>query len=178
MPMRNLGAREEARAKVLADARCCMDRIRAIAACTFDDPDQAMDVLQRLRAESYEDLNQIQHEYLILCAVEWLVDQGLCARVTEWYWNPRQTGDHAEPDLLGKTDGTTIVSAEVTTSARPDGVIDTRMRKTLDKLSQQPGQRFYFVRTAAMANRAATKARKANWDIRVVQLAPAHAGDG
>lgn len=169
--MQNLGTMEEAREKVLADARCCMERIRAIAACTFDDADQAIDVLQRLRAESYEDLNQIQHEYLILSAVEWLFDQELCARGTEWYWNPRQTGDHAEPDLLGKIDGTIVVSAEVTTSARPDGVIDTRMRKTLNKLSQQPGQRFYFVRTAAMANRAGTKVRKANWDIRVVQLA-------
>lgn len=170
--MQHLGTVEEARGKVLADARRCMDRIRTIAASTFDDPDSAVEVLQKLRAESYEDLNQIQHEHLILCAVEWLIGQGLCSKEIDWYWNPRQTGDHTEPDLLGKCHGETIVSAEITTSGKPDGVIDTRMGKTLAKLSRQAGQLFYFVHTVAMANRASTKVRKAAWSIRVVQLEP------
>src|SRR5690606_34186229 len=98
--MHRLGTIEEARAKVLADGRRCMERIRTIASTPFDDPDTAVEILQRVRSESYEDLNQIQHEHLILCAVEWLLKDGVCPSETEWHWNPRQTGDHTEPDLI------------------------------------------------------------------------------
>jgi len=168
--MHRLGTIEEARAKVLADARCCMDRIRNISSIPFDDPDTAVDILQRVRSESYEDLNQIQHEHLALCAVEWFLKEGICPRETEWHWNPRQTGDDKKPDLMGLHNGTTLVSAEITTSANPDGSIDTRMRNTLAKLTQQDGQLHYFVRTPSMATRANTKIRKSAWNIRVVEL--------
>lgn len=168
--MQRLGTIEEAKSKVLDDSRRCMERIRSIAEASIDTPDAAVRVLQRVRAETYEDLNQIQHEHLIVCAAEWLLAQNICARDTQWYWNPRQTGDHAEPDLAGVLNGVTVVSAEITTSEKPNGVIDTRMRKTLEKLSRQTGQLFYFVRTQAMATRADTKIRKAGLSIRVTQL--------
>lgn len=168
--MERLGTIREAKAKVLADARRCMERIRSIAEVAFETPDDAVRVLQRVRAETYEDLNQIQHEHLSVCAAEWLLKQDICSPDTQWYWNPRQTGDSTEPDLAGKADGATVVSAEITTSAKPNGVIDTRMRKTLAKLTRQPGQLFYFVRTQAMAARAGTKIRKAGWTIRVTHL--------
>lgn len=168
--MQRLGTIEEAKTKVLDDSRRCMNRIRSIAEEPFDTPDAAVRVIQQIRAETYEDLNQIQHEHLIVCAAEWILAQNICAPDTHWYWNPRQTGDHSEPDLAGVVNGATVVSAEITTSAKPDGVIDTRMRKTLEKLSRQSGQLFYFVRTRAMATRAETKIRKAGWNIRVTQL--------
>jgi len=168
--MQRLGTIEEAKAKILDDARRCMERIRSIAEVSFETPDDAVRVLQRVRAETYEDLNQIQHEHLIVCAAEWLMTRSICAPDTQWYWNPRQTGDNTEPDLAGIANGTTVVSAEITTSAKPDGVIDTRMRNTLEKLTQQPGQLFYFVRTQSMATRARTKVRKAGWSIQVTQL--------
>jgi hypothetical protein len=168
--MQRLGTIEEAKAKVLDDSRRCMARVRSIAEASFDTSDAAVRVLQQVRADTYEDLNQIQHEHLILCAAEWLLAQSICASDTEWYWNPRQTGDRTEPDLAGVVNGATVVSAEITTSANPDGLIDTRMRKTLEKLSRQSGQLFYFVRTHAMATRANTKVRKAGWRIRVTQL--------
>lgn len=168
--MHRLGTIEEARAKVLADAHRCMACIRNAAAASFDTPSEAVQVLQRVRSETYEDLNQIQHEHLIICAAEWLLAQRICGPETQWHWNPRQTGDHTEPDLMGIDDGVIVLSAEITTSAKPDGVIDTRMRKTLAKLAQQSGQLYYFVQTPAMATRAATKIRKAGWNIRVSQL--------
>jgi len=169
--MQSLGTIQEAKAKVLADAKRCMERIRILSATSFDTASQAVQVLQRIRSEAYEDLNQIQHEHLIACAAEWLVEHEDCPPETRWDWNPRQTGDHTEPDLVGRVGGVILVSAEITTSARPDGVIDTRMRNTLAKLSQQDGRLHYFVQTAAMATRAATKIRKAGWNIRVTQLA-------
>lgn len=168
--MHRLGTIEEAKIKVLVDAQRCMERIRGIVGIPFDTASEAVLILQRVRSETYEDLNQIQHEHLILCAAEWLLAERLCGPETQWHWNPRQTGAHIEPDLAGTNDGIVVVSAEITTSAKPDGVIDTRMRKTLAKLSQQEGRLYYFVQTPAMAIRAATKIRKAGWNIRVTQL--------
>jgi hypothetical protein len=87
-----------------------------------------------------------------------------------WQWNLRQTGDAAEPDIRAVLEGKTIISGEVTTSPEPKGLIDSRMASTLRKLAAMEGQRFYFVLTAAMANRARTKAAKAGYELDVVQL--------
>ena len=168
--MQILRTTQEAKEKVLRDAKLCMDRIRGIAEIPFDTAGDAVRVLQRIRSEAYEDLNQIQHEHLIVCAAEWLISQNICKTDTQWRWNPRQTGDHSEPDLVGASGGEIVISAEITTSARPEGVIDSRMRKTLEKLSQQAGQLFYFVQTQPMATRAATKIRKSGWNIQVAKL--------
>ena len=125
--------------------------------------------LREIRSSIYEDLNQIQHEYLILRALGWLRDNGF-GSVVEWEWNPRQTGTANEPDLRGSLNGTILVSAEASASENPIGMVDKRMRETLGKLSQMGGERFYFVRTDVMANRARTKISKAQWAITVVRV--------
>jgi hypothetical protein len=127
-------------------------------------------ILDRLRKETYEDLNQIQHEHLILRAAEWLLSEKLCPPATVWLWNPRQTGDHQEPDLRGIHNTKIVVSGEITTSESPNGVIDTRMRQTLSKLSAMAGVKYYFVRTEPMRKRARTKIAKNAWLIQVVKL--------
>ncbi|MEW6227890.1 MAG: hypothetical protein AB1700_07310 [Bacillota bacterium] len=126
--------------------------------------------LQAIRAELYENLNQIQHEYLIIQGIQWLQARGYTGDGVEWYWNPRQTGDSREPDLLAKNNAKIVVSAEATASESPQGVIDTRMRNTLSKLNTMEGDKFYFVRTEAMAKRARTKINKNHWNIEVVKV--------
>jgi hypothetical protein len=127
-------------------------------------------VLSRIRSEVYEDLNQIQHEYLILRAAEWLIAQGVCPATTQWTWNPRQSGDANEPDLEGKVNGQIVLSAEITASADPQGAIGARMQTTLKKLSTFQGKLFYFVRTESMRRRAETNVTKAGRQIGVVML--------
>jgi hypothetical protein len=118
----------------------------------------------------YENLNQIQHEYLILQGLIWLNSNGHAAANTQWYWNPRQTGDSTEPDLRGTLNGQAVISAEATTSEKPQGVIDTRMKNTMSKLNDMEGEKFYFIRTNPMEMRANTKARNNGWRITVVKL--------
>jgi hypothetical protein len=72
-------------------------------------------VLAALRRESYEDINQIQHEYAALCALRWLVEEGHASSQTEWHWNPRQTGRADEPAIRGLLDDRFVLSGEVTT---------------------------------------------------------------
>ena len=64
-----------------------------------------------------------------------------------------------------------MISAEITTSEKPVGTIDSRMQKTLAKLAEMQGAKFYFVRTPQMQQRANTKITKVGWNIEVVQLA-------
>lgn len=168
--MERLGTFEAANAKVLADAQRCIARIKQLCAESVATADDGVKVLRVLREEAYEDLNQIQHEHLIVHAAQWLIHQKHCSTAVEWSWNPRQTGNDSEPDLRGVQGGAVVVSAEITTSREPVGVIDTRMRKTLAKLAQTEGRKFYFVRTEAMQRRAATKIAKAGWQIQVVLL--------
>jgi hypothetical protein len=66
--------------------------------------------------------------------------------------------------------GEIVLSAEVTTSERPVGIIDTRIRDTLAKLSTMPGRRFYFVRTDTMGQRAMTKVEKGGFPIEVRRI--------
>jgi hypothetical protein len=60
--MELLGIFPDARAKAGADIRTLLTRIQTIAAVQINDVAQGIDILKRLRAETYEDLNQIQHE--------------------------------------------------------------------------------------------------------------------
>jgi hypothetical protein len=66
--------------------------------------------------------------------------------------------------------GRILVSAEASTSEKPKGILDSRMRKTLERLSRMDGRRFYFVSTDEMVKRAETKIRKAKWPIKVVKV--------
>jgi len=73
-------------------------------------------ILQRLCQEIYEDLNQIQHEAMILRTARSLQGRELAEQNVESYWNPRQTGTAEEPDPRGIIAGRIVVSAEITTS--------------------------------------------------------------
>ena len=131
---------------------------------------QGIETLTQLRQQVYEDLNQIQHEEMVLRAARFLQESRLARETIEWFWNPRQTGAITEPDLRGELDSQIVVSAEVTTSERPVGSIDRRMAHTLHKLNDMPGRRIYFVRTDSMARRARTKVKKSAYEIEVVRI--------
>jgi len=156
--------------KILTDIRRYIAEVQSITRSPVEKVEDGIRTLVALRKTSYEDLNQIQHEYAALCAVHWLIAQRGAPKGATWQWNPRQTGDAAEPDIRAVLEGKTIISGEVTTSPEPKGFIDFRMASTLRKLAAMEGKRFYFVLTTAMANRARTKAVRAGYELDVVQL--------
>lgn len=168
--MKSLGALDEAHSKVLLDIQRCLGAVQRITSEPCKSIAAGITTLHRLRKETYEDLNQIQHEHLIVRAAEWIEGNALQPAGTAWSWNPRQTGDSSEPDLRGSLRNQVVVSAEVTTSERPVGIIDKRMQSALAKLSKMGGEKFYFVRTQAMKTRAETKCLKATLSIRVVLI--------
>lgn len=159
-----------AKDKILADIRHYVAEVQSITRSPVETVEDGIRTLKALRKASYEDLNQIQHEYAALCSIQWLIAQHGAPEGVVWEWNPRQTGDAAEPDIRAVVEGKTIISGEVTTSPEPKGLIDSRMAFTLKKLAAMEGNRFYFVSTAAMANRARTKVIKAGYELKVVQL--------
>ncbi|MFN3250668.1 hypothetical protein [Roseibium album] len=159
-----------ARAKVQSDLKCIFEKLGAMTQGVSQlELDAGLLRLAQIRSEVYEELNQIQHEYAALCAVEWLASRNDAAGLA-WHWNPRQTGDHTEPDVRATRDGMIVLSAEVTASASPKGTIDKRMHNTLAKLSLMDGRKFYFVRTEAMRRRAATKVGRNNFPVEVVLM--------
>lgn len=168
--MERLGTFQEAHQKVLADIKKFLGAIGSLSSLPYASASEGIGILDRLRKDTYEDLNQIQHEHLIVRAAEWLLAAQKCSPATQWFWNPRQTGDNTEPDLRGLLSGSVVISAEITTSENPVGTIDSRMQKTLAKLAQMPGDKFYFVRTSQMQQRAKTKITKGGWAIEVVKL--------
>lgn len=133
-----------ARQKVLNDMNLFFSEVRALVGDNVFEMLEGMDKLRKVRSAVYENINQIQHEYLILQGLVWLGSDKKLPQNIDWYWNPRQTGDFSEPDLRGVIDGNVIISAEATSSEKPQGVIDTRMKKTLAKLSEMPGKKILF----------------------------------
>lgn len=168
--MEQLGSFAQAHQKVLADIQRFLTTVHHLSLQPCATAEVGIAILDRLRRETYEDLNQIQHEHLIVRAAEWLHGNHRCAPDTMWFWNPRQTGDNTEPDLRGSHSNSVVVSAEITTSEKPVGTIDKRMQSTLAKLNTMDGAKYYFVRTEAMRQRASTKVAKAGWQIEVVRL--------
>lgn len=154
--MESVGDIEHAEATVLADVTRLLDDLRALVANAPATAARGVALLSEIREAAYEDLNQIHHEYLILCAIRWLVKCDPRLGDAEWRWNPRQTGNASEPDLQGLLNAATCISAEITTSRRPIGTIRDRMRATLLKLNGFVGDRFYFVRTDQMLRAADT----------------------
>ena len=128
-----------------------------------DNLNEQVSRLFQLRSEVYEELNQLQHKSLILTVAKLLKKE--FPEINRWTWHPKQTSNPDEADLTGYTDSIVIISAEVTTSIKPVGTIDTRMRKTLNSLNRKNGKLFYFVQTTEMFNRATSKITKNNWDI-------------
>ncbi len=157
------------RSRVLQEIRRLTSDVADIVTAEVKALDEGIKMLACLRENAYELTNQLQHEALILeAAADIAKDWGdLCI---EWSWNPRQTGSVEEPDLQGEVNGDIVISAEVTTSRRPIGMVDQRMAKILKKLSRLPCQRIYCVRTPEMRRRAETKIRKAGYDIEVRML--------
>lgn len=166
-PLANVGVAED---RVLSDVRQMITALRESVAVDPPSLDDGIEMLQAIRESAYEDLNQLQHEHLILRAIRWLEEQGLVPPQASLFWNPRQTGGIDEPDLLVQGPGGAVISAEVTASLNPVGSIDGHMASTLGKLNRMGGQRYYFVRTASMKARAQTKIDKAGWTITVVNL--------
>ncbi|MEZ3133877.1 hypothetical protein ACBG90_04170 [Stutzerimonas kunmingensis] len=168
--MEYIGNLDSAEQKVLVDSSLLLKTLRENCAAEPTSAADAVRVLANIRDLAYENLNQIQHEYLILLSARYLAEQAVVPTDTSWQWNPRQTGGSNEPDLQGSVSAEILVSAEITTSRRPVGTIDKRMRTTLSKLNGFSGQRFYFVRTSAMAARASTIVKANNYAISVVIL--------
>jgi hypothetical protein len=168
--MEKIGAFPDAVNTVLTDVSKVLADIRRIVQVVPESASTGVAVLSELRDLIYEDLNQIQHEYLNLLAAEWLLSGGLVPTDGEWYWNPRQTGGRYEPDLQARVGDKIVISAEVTTSRKSRGTIKKRMKKTIEKLRDIPGKRFYFVRTEDMASKARTFIRLKRWRITVVCL--------
>jgi len=166
-PLVNLS---KAETHTFEDARNLLSQIRAGVTEDVRDLARAIEILEGLRKQTYENINQIQHEAMILRAARWLQESDFPGQDVEWYWNPRQTGTTEEPDLRGILDGRTVVSAEITTSADPKGGLDSRMRDTLEKLSKMPGKRVFFVRTESMFIRARTKLSKSGYQVEVRRI--------
>lgn len=167
--MEMVGDAAKAEARVFADMQSLLSKLRELAAGEIASVDKGGARLREIRIAVYEDLNQIQHEYLILRGLRWLVANGFGVEA-EWEWNPRQRGNATEPDLRGSLNRKVLVSAEATASEKPEGSLDTRMRETLKKLAKMEGEKFYFVAADKMVRRAETKIRENGWDIRVVRV--------
>jgi hypothetical protein len=165
--MEAVGDPAKAEAKVLEDMRETVRKMRELASRDVDHVAEGFMRLREIRSSIYEDLNQILHEGLLVRGLTWLKQNGFGTGIL-WEWNPRQVGKADEPDLRGSSGGQVLVCAEATASENPVGVIDTRMKKTLEKLIHMEGQLFYFVISDTMAQRARTKV--GDRPIQVVKL--------
>lgn len=168
--MLELGTFEDARRKVVGDAERMLIGVKRVVAEPIASVEAGISLLSSLRKQAHEHLNQIQHEQMIICAAEWLLQHGVASTTTRWLWNPRHNADSAAPDLIGKDGESIRVCAEVNALEEPVGVIDAQMRRALARLATLDGRRFYFVRTASMKRRAVTKVVKLGCDIAVVQI--------
>jgi hypothetical protein len=130
--------------------------------------DKQVGMLFKLRSEVYEQLNQIQHRWLIIKVAKILKKES--PQINFWRWHPEQTSSPIEADLTGYVNGQVFVSAEVTTSPNPIGTIDKRMEKTLRSLNKKEGKRYYFVQTEKMLMRAVHKIKSNNWNIVVQKI--------
>jgi len=160
----------ETEQRILSDIRRCLESVREITSQDVTSATDGVSVLNKLRQVAYEDINQIQHEEMILRAARLLQSTEFPDQQIDWYWNPRQTGDNTEPDLRAIRGGEIVISAEITASEKPVGTIDTRIRDSLAKLNNMPGRKFYFVRTASMEQRAKTKVEKGRYAIEVKKI--------
>jgi hypothetical protein len=152
--MREMGSFDAEHAAVKQHIDAYLERVRNLASRPASTVEAGIDLLFQLRAETYEDLNQIQHQHMVVCAAQWLVRAGHCSASTQWRWHPRQTSAAGEPDLQGSVNGAVCISAEITTSKSPVGKIVERMSAVLPQLDRMDGKKFYFVRTDKMHVRA------------------------
>ncbi len=166
-PLKDIPSEEAA---ILASLRECVALIQHLIAPAITDVSSGVALLRLLRSEAAEDINQLQHAALALEAARHIQTQRPETASLDWFWHPFQTGGIEEPDLQARSGSDVIISAEATTSERPDGVIDTRMAHTLQKLQAMRGERFYFVRTESMQRRAQAKVQKAGYAISIATI--------
>jgi len=106
----NSGSFDDARRKVLADARKSLTSLNRVMAEPAESIDDTVELLTGVRRQVQEHLNHIQHQQMIVCAAEWLVRHGVAGGALRWLWNPRQSGERGAPDLVG-LEGEACVSA-------------------------------------------------------------------
>jgi hypothetical protein len=146
-------------------------RFRLVGSTLPNNLELGLEILQSLRSLVYEDMNQLQHEALILKLAKLLETEFYPSVTVKWLWNPRQTGSKDEPDLRGVDNhGQVIVSAEVTSSLSPQGEIGKRMAHTLAKLSTMPGNKYYVVTSEQMECRAKSKLNNLGYKINILRI--------
>lgn len=168
--MRELGSFEEAHGRALAGAQRLFAGVQQAVAGPVDSLADGIALLASLRKLAHDQLVLLQREQMIIAAAQWLVRNGIADAGTRWQWSPR-SGSDAQLDLVGRNGERTVACAQVAAAEEPGGMVDAQMRRALMRLAASEGRRHYFVRTAAMKRRAATRVAKEGWDIAVVQLA-------
>ena len=154
-----------AEADLLERLRGCIATIQQIVATGASDIPAGVALLRLVRSRAYEDINQLQHEALLLEAAARLRTLRPDLVAMSWFWNPSNTGTGKEPDLRIMSGSEIVVSVEATASERAIGTITARLKRTLSKLQDMPGDRFYFVRTQHMLEAAQREIRLANYAI-------------
>jgi hypothetical protein len=158
-------------ATLLNELRGMFSHIRLAGKAEPASLERGLEILRSLRSLVYENMNQLQHEALILKLAKLLEADFYPSVAVRWFWNPRQTGRKDEPDLRGVDKrGQIIVSAEVTSSESPQGLIDARMAKTLAKLSTMPGDKYYVITSEQMERRAKSKLSNLGYDISILRI--------
>ena len=140
--MKEIDNIDKAEAMVLDELREVFSHLRIAGQAQPTNLEIGLEIIRNLRRLTYQNINQLQHEGLILRVVRLLGDEFYQSVAMKWFYNPRQGGRRDEPDLRGMDSSEKIrVSAEVTTSDEPQGGIDSRMAGTLKKLSIMPGDK-------------------------------------
>ena len=169
--MKEMGDIDKAEAMLLAELKELFSPLRKAAKIEPSSLEIGLEAIKTLRYLVYENMNQLQHEGLILKAAKLLEAEFYQSVAVKWLWNPRQTGLKDEPDLRGlDSRGRIVISAEVTTSQKPQGFIDSRMAKTLTKLSTMPGDKYYVVTTPEMETRAKSKVHNHSYEISILRI--------
>jgi hypothetical protein len=74
--MRRIESSITSEAKVLADIQAVLSTIERLSGQQVDNVQLGVAQLRIIRSSVYEDIKQIQHEYLILRALRWLLQKG------------------------------------------------------------------------------------------------------
>jgi len=168
--MHKIGDFKSERNKLLQEARDTISDVKKIVTKVRQIDNikekEAVDILSTVRDRCYENLNIIPHDLMILQAADWIKKRNYPHKAIEWHWNRAQTSKKEEADLHGKIDGKIVVSAEITTSAKP---IYKKMAQTLKKLNemQVPGKKIYFVQTKDMKKPADAEIKEKGYKIKV-----------
>ena len=169
--MEEIGDIASAERRLLTQLKEVFSHIRKAGQAEPADLELGLEILKNLRRLVYEDMNQLQHEALILKTAKLLQTETYPTIRIKWLWNPRQTGGKDEPDLRGLDhEGRVIVSAEITTSLSPQGATGSKMDRTLQKVSAMPGDKYYVVATKEMERRSKSKLNILDYQINVLRV--------